>query len=53
MSYNDIAYSFSQYQPGKSKNCKHLKELFAQAMTQLEEEQEIPILVKEKKKKKV
>ncbi len=51
MSYNDIAYSFSQYEPTKSKNCEHLKELFIQAIVQLEEEQEIPIVIKSKKKK--
>jgi hypothetical protein len=39
VSYNDIADFFSQYSSGKSKNCKHLKELFAQAVLQLEEEQ--------------
>lgn len=49
MSYNDISYSFSQYPKGISKNCKHLKELFNQAAMQLEEEQEIPIIVKKEK----
>lgn len=51
MSYNDIADFFSQYSSGDSKNCKHLKELFAQAKLQLEEEQEIPVIVKQLKKK--
>ena len=46
MSYNDIAYSFSQYPRNTNKNCKHLKELFNQAVMQLEEEQEIPITIK-------
>lgn len=53
MSYNDIADFFSQYPPGKSKNCKHLKELFCQAISQLEEEEEIPIVLKHNKKKKI
>ncbi len=53
MSYNDIAYSFSLYPKEKSKNCKHIKELFIQAALQLQEEEEIPIIVKEKKKSKI
>ena len=50
MSFNDLAYSMSKYPKGKGKNCEHLKELFNQAIAQLEEEQEIPIVVKKRKK---
>ena len=55
MSFNDIADSFSQYPKSNGKQCKHLKELLAQAIMQLEEEQleEIKIEVKKKKKDKV
>lgn len=48
MSLNDITDSFGQYAKGNSKQCEHLKELLRQAIIQLEEEQEVPILVKEK-----
>lgn len=53
MSYNDIAYSFSLYPKEANKNCKHLKELFIQEALQLQEEQEIPIIVKRNKKLKI
>lgn len=51
MSFNDISDAFSQY-PKTSKQCKHLKELFNQAIQQLEEENEIPIVLPTKKPKK-
>lgn len=54
MSYNDIADIFSQYSNEKNaKNCEHLKELFAQAMSMIDEESQIPqeILVKSRKKR--
>ncbi len=51
MSLNDITDSFGQYAKGNSKQCVHLKELLRQAIIQLEEEQEVPIIVKEKNKK--
>ena len=50
MSYNDIAYSFSQFPNKNPKDCKHLKELFNQALVQLNEEYETPIVIKTKKK---
>lgn len=53
MSYNDVAYMFSLYPKDTNKNCKHLKELFIQATLHLQEEQEIPIIVKENKKSKI
>ena len=43
MSYNDIGDMFSQYSKGDPTNCKHLKELFGQAITQMIEEGEIII----------
>jgi hypothetical protein len=49
MSYNDISDMFSEYSKGNSKNCKHLKELFEQAIIQMMEEEMIevaPITVK-------
>ena len=45
---------FSQYSNEKNaKNCEHLKELFAQAMSMIDEESQIPqeILVKSRKKR--
>ena len=50
MSLNDITDSFSQYAKGNTKQCQHLKELLEQAIIQLEEEQEIPIVIKKVKK---
>ena len=52
MSLNDISDSFSQYAKGNNKQCEHLKELFSQAIIQLEEEQleEIKIEIIKKKK---
>ena len=44
MSYNDIRDMFAKYSKGETKNCKHLKELFEQAMAQMIEEDEIIIL---------
>ena len=49
MSFNDIADSFSQY-PNTSKECKHLKELFNQAIQQLQEENEIELVISKSKK---
>ncbi|MEK9681623.1 MAG: hypothetical protein VW081_01940 [Nitrosopumilus sp.] len=54
MSYNDISDMFSEYSKGNSKNCKHLKELFEQAIIQMMEEEMIevaPITVKKPRKK--
>lgn len=54
MSYNDISDMFSEYSKGNSKNCKHLKELFEQAIIQMVEEEAIevaPITIKKSKKK--
>ena len=40
MSYNEIAETFSEYSKRKSSNCKHLIELFEQAMIQMQEEEQ-------------
>ena len=56
MSYNDISDMFSEYSKGNSKNCKHLKELFEQAIIQMVEEELIevsPPTIKKSKKKTV
>ena len=49
MSFNDITDSFSQY-PKTNKECKHLKELFNQAIQQLQEENEIEVVISKPKK---
>ncbi len=53
MSLNDITDSFGQYAKVNPKQCKHIKEMLNQAIMQLEEEEEIHIIVKKKKIKKV
>ena len=54
MSYNDINDLFSQYSKNaKNKQCKHLKELFNQAIIQLEEENSLEIPLEIKKRIKV
>ena len=44
MSYNEIAEPFSEYSKGKSSICKHLIELFQQAMIQMEEEEDLLVV---------
>jgi hypothetical protein len=54
MSYNDISDMFAEYSKGNSKNCKHLKELFEQAVIQMVEEEAMeiaPMTIKKSKKK--
>ena len=49
MSFNDITDAFSQY-PKTSKQCEHLKELFSQAIEQLQDENEIELVISKSKK---
>ena len=53
MSYNDIAYSFSQYPKITNKNYEQIKQSFQQAILKPNDESENPILMKRNKKSEI